>query len=432
MSEKGIDVLRQQIVNEIYQNNTNDISGQKLQDQLTDMMDSLYKGTYTSTIPYKVGQIILYTDDKFYKCIVATSPGDTPVSAPTKWHGPIGGNVTFISTIGTDGDYATVEEAIADTKYNLVFISDVTETSGIGISDNTIINLNSYTWNLGNNTISRPSLSKLYIENGSINVQRTVAGASIGYRNESSYYTIFKGVTFTNSTALNNSPIIDGYASISECIVNLANTSSSGFGGTAGGTGLGLIVTDCEFIGGGPACQIGLQAYGTSFSDNILYTGIFKVNDYISLLAEGTHSNHTINTSAGNRIYFGRVVNLVDLTTSYSVYITKYIGDSEILGLGGAAFPPDNIIVSNVRFIHSSTLTFGNNKMVLDNCTFLNGVIVTGDSNTFSNCNIGSVNGGVKTITVSAGADKCIITNCRTEADIAYQPDTILIGNQKF
>jgi hypothetical protein len=342
-----------------------------------------------------------------------------------------GGGASTISTVGTGGDYATVSAAISAGKYNLILISDVTEISDIGISENTNINLNGNTLNLGSNKIARPSLKKLTIHNGGLTVKLTSSGSSILSRVESPEYTILNKIHFTNNTTVALCPIIDNHAVISECLINLPNVSSGGFGGVSGGSGLNLLVSDCHFIGGGTACQNGIQSY--SISNNLLFTGTFKTNDYIAILRGGVHANIIINTSAGNRIRVGRCVNLQDITGAYAVYCEESISDSLIAGLGGAAPVPDHVRVSNVNFITPAKAVFNNNKMIMVNCRFSDSVDVNGDDNKISNCNIGTVTSGTKTITVNATANNTIITNCSTEAAISDSgTGTIKVNNVLF
>lgn len=88
MSAKGIDILLAQIIANIYQNSAGDITGQTLQDQLVDVVDSLNQGLYNNLIPYNVGQSAIIDDGgakKLYLCITNTTPGESPITTPSKW-----------------------------------------------------------------------------------------------------------------------------------------------------------------------------------------------------------------------------------------------------------------------------------------------------------------------------------------------------------
>ena len=88
MPAKGISVLLQQIISKIYQNNSDAITGQILQDQFVDVVDSLHKGTYNNLLPYNADQFVIYqngVDYSIYLCVTNTTPGESPINTPTKW-----------------------------------------------------------------------------------------------------------------------------------------------------------------------------------------------------------------------------------------------------------------------------------------------------------------------------------------------------------
>ena len=87
MAAKGISVLLQQIIDNIYQNTNNDISGQILQDQLIDLVDSLNQSLYNNLLPYNVGQAVIIDNSgyKTYICVTNTTPGESPITTPAKW-----------------------------------------------------------------------------------------------------------------------------------------------------------------------------------------------------------------------------------------------------------------------------------------------------------------------------------------------------------
>ncbi len=105
MAAQGIDTLLAQIIANIFQNSAGDITGQTLQDQLVDMIDSLNQGKYNNLLPYKVGQSVIFDDggtQKLYLCVVATVPGESPATTPASWDlsgGPAG---IVLDSIETD------------------------------------------------------------------------------------------------------------------------------------------------------------------------------------------------------------------------------------------------------------------------------------------------------------------------------------------
>jgi hypothetical protein len=88
MAAKGISQLIAQIIATIYQNTSNDITGQILQDQLGDIIDSLNQSLYNNLIPYNSGQVVVIDDGglkKLYLCVTNTTAGESPLTTPAKW-----------------------------------------------------------------------------------------------------------------------------------------------------------------------------------------------------------------------------------------------------------------------------------------------------------------------------------------------------------
>lgn len=88
MAAQGIDALLIQIAAAIQDNANNDIEGDILQLQLTDMVESLNQELYDNTIPYNIGQGVIFDDGgtlKFYQCVVDTTAGQSPTGTPGSW-----------------------------------------------------------------------------------------------------------------------------------------------------------------------------------------------------------------------------------------------------------------------------------------------------------------------------------------------------------
>lgn len=88
MSTLGVDQLVAQIIAIIYQNSAGDVSGQELQDQLVDVVDSLNQGLYNNLIPYNVGQSVIIDNGgtkELYICVTATTAGESPITTPSRW-----------------------------------------------------------------------------------------------------------------------------------------------------------------------------------------------------------------------------------------------------------------------------------------------------------------------------------------------------------
>ena len=88
MPALGITQLLAQVTANVYQNASKDVTGQILQDQLVDTIDSLSQSLYNPSIPYNAGQSIDFnngTDYKRYVCLSNTVAGESPSTTPAKW-----------------------------------------------------------------------------------------------------------------------------------------------------------------------------------------------------------------------------------------------------------------------------------------------------------------------------------------------------------
>lgn len=102
MATLGISQLLAQIIANIYTNVSNDIDGDTLQYQLTDIVDSLNKSLYNALIPYNVGQAVIIDEGGFkkvYLCVTNTTAGESPITTPAKWE--------LVSVSGISLDYIT-------------------------------------------------------------------------------------------------------------------------------------------------------------------------------------------------------------------------------------------------------------------------------------------------------------------------------------
>ena len=88
MAAQGIDTLLAQIIATIFQNSSNEIDGQDLQDQLVDVVNSLNQGLYNNVIPYNVGQSVVVDNGgtlELYICVTNTTAGESPITTAAKW-----------------------------------------------------------------------------------------------------------------------------------------------------------------------------------------------------------------------------------------------------------------------------------------------------------------------------------------------------------
>lgn len=88
MAVKGTGTIRTETESIIETNISKDISGDEVQVQIVDVLDSLSQDLYDDTIPYESGESVIFgiTGGKeIYLCLAGTTPGESPLTASTKW-----------------------------------------------------------------------------------------------------------------------------------------------------------------------------------------------------------------------------------------------------------------------------------------------------------------------------------------------------------
>lgn len=111
MSVKGTGTVRTETEAAIYTNTSNLISGDDVQEAIVNALDSLSKDTYVDTIPYEIGESVIFDDGstkKIYVCVAGTTPGESPSTHPAKWtdilETVLGGDVTIGGNLIVEGD----------------------------------------------------------------------------------------------------------------------------------------------------------------------------------------------------------------------------------------------------------------------------------------------------------------------------------------
>jgi hypothetical protein len=73
----------------------------------------VWKGSWVSGTPYSVNEVVNYKDNNVtssYICVIATAPGESPLSAPSKWNlVAAGGSAGEAGPPGAPGSSATTE-----------------------------------------------------------------------------------------------------------------------------------------------------------------------------------------------------------------------------------------------------------------------------------------------------------------------------------
>lgn len=114
MANKATDILIQSIIEDILENTTGEISGDKLQARLLDIVQSrsLFE-QFQSGKAYFQNEHVSFSDDQIYRCEENTDAGESPTTHPLKWK--VIGSVSSITAAivqYTNHGYTNVEEAL--------------------------------------------------------------------------------------------------------------------------------------------------------------------------------------------------------------------------------------------------------------------------------------------------------------------------------
>ncbi len=315
-----------------------------------------------------------------------------------------------VTTIGTGGDYALLSTALAAGKNRLMLISNITETSNIIFSTYTEINLNSYELNIvGNYKFIFTVKIKIY--NGSITFAHSTPISGLFQEFDLS----IDNVIITNNSTANGCYILNT-GSINNCTMNLPNYSSCGIGSAINDNQANVLNTTIN--GGGSSCQFaisGIQNQNNPEYKNITLTGSF---DAIALYC---HSIKALNYkgSTNTVVLFARTAyDVLDLTGANRL-TTRFQNLFFGAILAGGTISYGSADGKLIGCYFTTALTVSASNVSFENCTFVGGLIISGDNISIVNCKVGAVNGGTKTITVQATADKTILIGNRTEAAIS-------------
>jgi hypothetical protein len=293
------------------------------------------------------------------------------------------------------------------------------------------------------------------------------------------------GKTFFNGCRFNTgSASADGLlffqrneAYIEKCgFNNEGNTNlvESIFSGTEINSGLPLILNDCIFAGTGTQvaiwCQeaynievrgsasVNLRVYkvaknfrGSASCTIVNYNNVKIYDSYFAGFynrPNGAYKNEFINcyiyepTSSYISSAYGSEITFTNCVFPWEFYpkgVVNYNTPSSFkmmfnncrFDAGISAIAPNTLM--NGCLIDGTTAIQSNcTGAIINTSNFTDDVTIDGTNITISDSNIGSITSGTKTITVSSGADNAILTNCRTEDDISYQSDTVIVNNLLF
>jgi len=369
-------------------------------------------------------------------------------------------------TIGSSGNYATINAAIVAGKYNLKLISDITEISDSTVPEGNILIISGGGFEIDfatfNITFSYTALkSSLLIESTIITYAFT--GAKILFDFDTGNIALIQNCVNNNNSTIGDTPILNldqlNRCIVKGCVISLPNFAVTLFEGTDA-TLLTHTLKDCEINGGGASCQpFGTWGFG-GFLSNIIFLGTFGSVEFavskvanirgdavISLLIVGRNGSHTLDHCEVTNIDLPNATLFVYCISGYATKITN--GSFKDFNSGTNSINNLGVSLCNISFnnattintknsqflncIFESTLSITGDVVTLTNCRLNETVTITGDNNTLNSCNAGNANAGAKTITISGTADKTIVASCRTEASIVNSgTNTALLNNLLF
>lgn len=376
-------------------------------------------------------------------------------------------------TVGTGGNYATYADAFTAGAFNLIQISNVTETADFTFNSGTSVVVNienplKFTTTFG-------TFSAFQVTNGTnLSVAINSFNASYAYVVDKSLFAcldaassivlVISHSTITNSSiaGLTFSYILGrgaGAASCiaTNCIFNLNNGPQCGF------DVYGVGFTDVQFIGGGAACAKIVNVLFAAGITNLIIQGTFAtlsipsphftfVNSSISgmiFIAGADILISTNNCSISNiqNAFSGNTYILVESQTCEVSNSNLGSGgfileDGVFLSASNCSFEVIdetplttlcNVRISNSDILNNITLgSTGNSIYQITNTNFKLDLAISCDFARISNCTVGQP-GGVQTLTVNASANKTtLIGNASNVAIVNNGTNTELVSNTTF
>jgi len=322
---------------------------------------------------------------------------------------------SYYTTVGSGGDYATVQLALAAGKYDLKLISAVTETVNWGAHTKDI---NLYAEELTILNVSVANTSDLIIR--ATNISFNVSGTNLIFTGTSEMY--FKSCEVLGDTAFND---FRGHISGEDLYLQIG---SNGFRIDLYNI-IGLNINGLESSGGE---AIAIRIFGSVTA--VTMTGPFELG--IDLLdgvmrdvVGDNQSGIRIRGTVGSSIYNAKGIRIYIRNDTLSTLVDCELWQLHTYSLSYEAFKlVDNCIIDEILAPYGGgniNTLYGFKNII--NSTFTFGDIhVLDDELTLQNCKV--TNG---TIVVDATADKTTIIGGRTVSSITDNgTNTILLANQ--
>jgi hypothetical protein len=232
-----------------------------------------------------------------------------------------------------------------------------------------------------------------------------------------------RGLISDGGAAVSNTHILGCKFTLSGTAIDMGNRLGLAFSNASSR----LIVDGCVFIGNSSTYEIVALRVAARYS---MYTNLRFLNC-------GKTATNFIQTTNGtiqqwSNLFFESCIGTFDIASTANHYeISDVYSDNAgfVIQLSG-----DFCLLSNINSVGSLTVPSGAIENFISNCVFNAGVTIGGNNNTLSSCKAGADGGaGANTITISSGANDCVIIGCKTDAAISDSgTGTILTSNSVY
>jgi hypothetical protein len=301
-----------------------------------------------------------------------------------------GSDINFqeLVTVGSGGVYTELQDALDDSKFNMLLVGNITATKTTAIGANNVkINLNGYDIDFNTNVITMTTTTgKLSIVgNGSIT---TASATSVDYLFPNNIYknqltikgdnliTINQNST-SNNTWLMSSGIIENFKII------LSDFTSNCF--ASAGIYDGIEANNGEIVGGGTNNKYVYHINSVVRSKFVKFSGTFSSNSDGFILTAGNSLLEDCEYAGIGTVTLrltgntSHIIRFNDSTEKVLLRQCENVRDSYVYGI--SPFNDDNLNLNNVEFVNDIDL---NNNNIVENCTFNATLDITGDNNQIS------------------------------------------------
>ena len=362
-----------------------------------------------------------------------------------------GGGFADWVTVGTaDADYTDVSAAIADTKYKIALITDITEDSDIAVPSSSLyIMLNDYTLTMGANQFTYSTASNMFIEglgpDSKIDYTQTVGGEElIDTGANTTSVTTLRNFTYDNNSSAVATELVKETGEVHLDTIyfegeNLANfwlhdqdnarSTASNLFFTSPGTTASVALT----ISKGHASNITFMGTWTNSANVVVIDGLGTVRGLYS-----DDDNHVF-VNGGTLIGYKGNSNSAHITLASDSVLSDSVIQGDLLIQTSA----DNIFVSNVdandldflgtgsqyvrfsNFSSGSAVSFEASRSNCDSCKFLSNLIIEGDGSMFNGLYV------LGTTTFSSTADENRSTTGTHQGAVTINGDRNSMSNSR-